>query len=186
MSGAASPTLLKVADVQRNHDMVFMRQFSMVIGGLVLLTVVLILLGIWLNSSQPREESAVAQSRVEERIRPVGGVYAGDTGRAAMAAAAEAAREAAAAQVAYGGSTDGGYIYQQLCGACHTSGAGGAPTLVAAQWTDRIAQGMDTLTQHAIDGYQGPAGLMPARGGNPSLTDEQVEVTVAWMVDNLK
>lgn len=186
MSGAATPTLTKVADVQRNQDMAFMRQFSMIIGGLVLLTICLIVLGVWLNSSAPREESAVAQARTEARIRPVAAVYAGDTGRAAMTAAADSAREAAAGQLAYDGSTDGGYIYQQLCGACHGSGAGGAPTLVAAQWTDRIAQGIDTLNKHAIDGYQGPAGMMPARGGNPTLSDEQVEVTVAWMIDNLK
>jgi cytochrome c5 len=36
------------------------------------------------------------------------------------------------------------------------------------------------------EGYQGEAGLMPARGGNPSLTDEQVASTVHWMLDNLK
>jgi cytochrome c5 len=49
-----------------------------------------------------------------------------------------------------------------------------------------VAQGMDTLVKHAVEGYQGPAGLMPAKGGNPSLTNEQVASTVQWMVDNLK
>ncbi len=158
----------------------------MVIGGLMLLTLVLILLGIYINNSAERESTGVSEARVAERLRPVGAVYAGDTGRAAMAAAAEAARQAAASQVAYGGSTDGGFIYQQLCGACHTSGAGGAPTLARAAWTDRIAQGPETLLRHAIEGYQGSAGIMPARGGNPSLTDEQVEVAVTWMLDNLQ
>jgi len=186
MSGAMPRSYLQVADVLRNHDLVFMRQFSLVIGALMLLTLVLIVFGVYLNRIAPSEETGVSQARTDERIRPVGAVYAGDTGRAAMAAAAEAARQAAAAQVAYGGSIDGGYIYQQLCGACHTSGAGGAPTLARAEWADRLPQGMETLNRHAIEGYQGPAGLMPARGGNPSLTDEQVEVAVAWMVDNLK
>jgi cytochrome c5 len=103
-----------------------------------------------------------------------------------MAAAADEARAAAAGQVAYGGTTDGEVIYQQLCGACHTSGAGGAPRMVAAEWTGRIAQGMETLVRHSIEGFQGEQGIMPPRGGNPSLTDEQVEVTVVWMVDNLQ
>ena len=42
------------------------------------------------------------------------------------------------------------------------------------------------LDRHAIEGFQGAAGLMPAKGGNPALTDEQVVATVQWMVDNLK
>jgi cytochrome c5 len=172
--------------VLRHHDLVFMRQFSLVIGGLMLLTLVLILFAAYLHGTAPTEETGVSQARTEDRIRPVGAVYAGDTGRAAMAAAAEAARQAAASQVAYGGTLDGGVIYQQLCGACHTSGAGGAPTLARAEWTARLAQGTDTVIRHAIDGFQGSAGLMPARGGNPSLTDEQVEASVRWMIDNLQ
>ena len=50
----------------------------------------------------------------------------------------------------------------------------------------RIAQGADTLHKHAIEGFQGNAGIMPAKGGNPALTDEQVIATVQWMVDNLQ
>jgi len=57
---------------------------------------------------------------------------------------------------------------------------------VSAEWTARIAQGMDVLHTHAIEGYQGSAGLMPAKGGNPALTDEQVVATVDWMVENLQ
>lgn len=170
----------------RHHDLVFMRRFAMVIGSLMLLTLVLILLGVSINAAAEREDTGVGDARISERLRPVGAVYAGDTGRAAMVAAAEAAREASAAQVAYDGNTDGGFIYQQLCGACHTSGAGGAPILTRAAWTDRVAQGTETLVRHAIDGYQGSAGVMPARGGNPSLSDAQVEAAVTWMLDNLQ
>jgi cytochrome c5 len=77
-------------------------------------------------------------------------------------------------------------IYGNLCGACHTSGAGGAPKLEKAAWAARIAQGVDTLHKHAIEGFTGTEGMMPAKGGNPSLTDEQVIATVDWMVENLK
>ena len=49
------------------------------------------------------------------------------------------------------------------------------------------AQGVDTVYAHAINGYTGPdGGVMPARGGKPALTDEQVKATVDWMLTQLK
>jgi cytochrome c5 len=170
----------------RNHDLVFLKHFSQVIGFLVAITIGLILLGLYFNSRQEPEPNPVAERATVERIRPVGGVYAGSTGAAAQSAAKASAAAAAAGQVAYEGTLDGSVIYGALCSACHGSGAGGAPKLEKAAWTARIAQGMDVLNQHAIEGYQGSAGLMPAKGGNPSLSDEQVVATVQWMVDNLK
>jgi cytochrome c5 len=170
----------------RNHDLEFLKHFSQVIVFLVLVTVALIGGAIWLHHGRAVEPDGLALAKAEARIRPLAGVYAGETGAAALAAAAEAAAKAAQGQVAYEGTLDGAVIYNALCGACHTSGAGGAPQMQAAVWTDRIAQGNEVLVKHAIEGYQGAAGLMPARGGNPSLTDEQVEATVRWMLDNLK
>lgn len=170
----------------RNHDLVFLKHFSQVIAILVGITVALILLGIYINSQLEPEPNPVAERATEQRIRAVGGVYAGSTGAAAQAAAKAAAAAAAAGQVAYDGTLDGSVIYAALCGACHTAGAGGAPKLEKAAWAARIAQGTDTLNKHAIEGFQGSAGIMPAKGGNPSLTDEQVVATVQWMVDNLK
>lgn len=170
----------------RSTDMTFLKNFTLVIIALAVLAALLMVAALVVHNRQPSEPSPVAEQRVLDRIRPAGGVYAGDSGAAAMAQAAETARAAAATQVAYGGTLDGGEIYQQLCGACHTSGAGGAPQLVQAAWTQRIAQGQDVMVRHSIEGFQGEYGLMPARGGNPSLTDEQVEATVVWMVDNLQ
>ena len=100
----------------------------------------------------------------------------------------EAAAKAAASQVAYGGSTDGKTIYDNLCHACHTAGVAGAPKLGdKANWGPRVAEGIDTLVKHAIEGYKGPDGnMMPAKGGNPALTDEQVKAAVHWIVDQAK
>jgi cytochrome c5 len=51
----------------------------------------------------------------------------------------------------------------------------------------RAGKGKDTLYKHAIEGFTGPdGGIMPAKGGNPALTDEQVQVTVDWMLANVK
>ena len=170
----------------RNHDLVFLKHFSMVIVFLIGLTVALILLGLYINGQQEPEPNPVAERAMAERVRHVGAVYAGSTGAAAQAAAAAAAAAASAGQVAYDGTLDGSVIYSNLCSACHTAGAAGAPKLEKAAWAARIAQGMDTLNTHAINGFQGAAGVMPAKGGNPNLTDEQVIATVQWMVDNLK
>lgn len=170
----------------RNHDLVFLKHFTMVIGFLMAVTVVLLIFAYFVHESRPVDPDPRAEARVIERIRPVGGVYAGETGAAAIAAAAEAASKLAQSQVAYDGTLDGAVIYNQLCGACHTNGAGGAPTLDQAHWGPRLAKGVDTLVKHAIEGFQGDAGLMPARGGNPSLSDAQVEASVKWMIDNIK
>lgn len=148
----------------------------------MVITVLLILAGIYFNSKRPELVNPIAVAATVERIEPAGAVYAGETGAAAQAAAVAAAAEAAKGQVAYGGTLDGGEIYGQLCSACHNAGVAGAPMLQKAQWSARLAQGVDTLKLHAIQGIRG----MPARGGNPSLNDEQVNATVDWMIAELK
>ncbi|MFN7294026.1 MAG: c-type cytochrome [Lysobacteraceae bacterium] len=167
----------------RNHDLVFLKHFSQVIAVLFGIMVLLILLGLYLNSRKVHEPNPIAEARVVERIQPLGGVYAGETGAAAAAAAVKAAAEAAAAAgPPSGGTVDGAGIYQNLCSACHANGAGGAPAPTAAAWAPRLAQGRDTLVKHATEGFQGAAGIMPARGGNARLTDEQVAASVDYMI----
>lgn len=171
----------------RNYDLEFLKKFSMVIGLLVVITLGLIALAAYLQRAIPDEVSPTATKRVQQRIAPAGAVYAGTTGASAQAAAQTAALAKAASQSAYGGSTDGKTIFDNLCTACHTTGVGKAPTLDHAHWDARIAQGKDTLYKHAIEGYTGPdGGIMPPKGGNPALTEEQVRATVDWMLSNLK
>ena len=170
----------------RNYDLDFLKRFSLVIVFLTVVTGGLIVLSYFVHKSLPTEVDPGVAARTAARIAPVGAVYAGDTGAAAQAAAAAAAAASAAAQVAYGGTLDGSVIYGNLCAGCHTSGAGGASKMVRADWTARLAQGADTLHRHAIEGFTGATGVMPAKGGNPALTDEQVIATVDWMVENLE
>ncbi|WP_206861873.1 c-type cytochrome [Lysobacter changpingensis] len=170
----------------RNYDLEFLKKFSMVIGFLVLVTLGLIIAAIFVHGQLPAEVNPDVAKRTQQRIAPVGAVYAGSTGAAAQQAASAAAAAKAASQVAYGGTTDGSVIFNNLCTGCHTSGAGGAPTLDQAHWTARLPKGKDTLHKHAIEGFTGTAGVMPPKGGNPALTDEQVIAAVDWMLANLK
>jgi cytochrome c5 len=169
-------------------DQNFVRQFSWLTAGLSLLALVLMVVAYAIYSNIPKEQDPAVAKRTEQRIAPVGAVYAGDTGRAAMLAAQEAAAKAAASQVAYGGTKDGKTIYDNLCHSCHTAGVAGAPKLGdKGAWGSRIAEGTATLIKHAIEGYTGPDGNhMPPKGGNPALTEEQVGNTVKWMVDQAK
>ena len=171
----------------RNYDLEFLKKFSMVIGFLVLVTLGLIIGAFIIHGQLPHEPDPRVAERTQRRIAPIGAVYAGDTGAAAQAAAQAAAAAAAASQVAYGGTLDGGEIYKNLCGACHTNGVGKAPMLTAAGMGARASKGVDTLYKHAIEGFTGPdGGIMPPKGGNPALTDEQVHATVDWMLANSK
>jgi cytochrome c5 len=56
-------------------------------------------------------------------------------------------------------------------------GVGDAPT-----WVARIAAGSETLYANAINGFQGSSGVMPGKGGNPTLSDEEVKAAVDYMV----
>lgn len=166
------------------HDRIFMKNFTLIIIGLAVFTVVIILVAGSMNklSSRPDNPDKVAQ--LEERIAPVGKVYTGEAGAEALA---QAEKDAATAQpVAFDGSLDAQMIYDNVCAACHNAGVAGSPKLEKAAWEPRLEQGMDTLVSHAINGYNGSAGYMPARGGRMDLSDEQVRVTVQWMVDNLQ
>ncbi len=77
--------------------------------------------------------------------------------------------------------------YDANCAACHEAGMMGAPKPGdKAAWVPRIAQGLEVMTKKSIDGFQGKAGMMPAKGGNASLTNEQVTNAVAFMADKSK
>lgn len=167
--------------MSEQDDKIFLKRFSLVIAGLVIFAIFIILLSIRIhNQLKPSDNPARAQAR-EARLQPVFDVYAGETGRAAALAAAQQSAGAENRAVAFDGSTDGEMIYNQVCSACHQSGAAGAPQLVPDQWTERLAQGVDTLVSHAINGI----GVMPARGGRADLSDEQVRAAVQYMLDQL-
>lgn len=77
--------------------------------------------------------------------------------------------------------------YDKACFACHAMGIAGAPKLGDKDlWAPRIAQGLDVLKQHSIDGFTGSAGYMPPKGGRTDLSDDEVKAAVVYMVEQSK
>lgn len=79
-------------------------------------------------------------------------------------------------------------IWLGTCEGCHGWGIGGAPIpLHYDQWEKRIAKGKEVLYDHALNGFFGPDdSMMPERGGNPDLSDEEVKAAVDYMVELAK
>ena len=168
--------------MSEQDDKVFMKRFSLIIVGLAIFAMLIIFFAINVNEQLEGSGNPMQDVAKADRIEPVFGVYAGDTGRAAAQAAAEEAAGSQQQQVAFDGSTDGEMIYNNVCQACHQAGAAGAPQLVAAQWEDRLQKGEETLVSNAIDGI----GAMPAKGGRSDLTDEQVRASVEYMLAQIE
>jgi len=78
----------------------------------------------------------------------------------------------------------GPQVYNAVCIACHAPpGVGGAPALGDGDaWAPRIAQGMDTLIDHALHGFTGSTGVMPKKGERADLSDEEIIGAVKYMV----
>ena len=100
---------------------------------------------------------------------------------AAMQAAPIATPEAVAAPLT------GPQVYNEVCIACHAApGVGGAPALGDHDaWAARIAQGMDTLIDHALHGFSSSTGVMPRKGGRVDLSDEEIIAAIQYMVEQV-
>jgi len=77
-------------------------------------------------------------------------------------------------------------IWSGTCQNCHGLGIADSPKITDRKaWAPRIAKGKDVLYQHALNGFFGPDGaMMPERGGNPQLSDDDVRAAVDFMVAN--
>jgi cytochrome c len=96
----------------------------------------------------------------------------------------EAIEEASTKTTLSAAAIEGKATYTTSCLACHDSGIAGAPMVSdKGAWAERLEQGMDTVVNHAINGFSGDKGMMPPKGGNLSLTNEQVKNAVQYMIE---
>lgn len=77
----------------------------------------------------------------------------------------------------------GRIIWIENCKGCHAYGTAGAPIpMMADEWRNRVSKPREILYEHAINGFFGPDDtMMPERGGNPDLSDDQVKLAVDYM-----
>jgi cytochrome c5 len=81
----------------------------------------------------------------------------------------------------------GQQVYNNVCIACHfPPGVGGAPALGdVVAWAPRIAQGIDSLIDHALNGFTGSTGVMPKKGERLDLSDKEIIRSVEYMVEQV-
>lgn len=104
--------------------------------------------------------SALAPEAVAQRIMPVAAVKV-------------------QAVTAAPGSRGGEDVYKAQCASCHGAGALGAPKYGdGGAWAARIGKGLDTLTDHAIKGFN----AMPAQGGG-DFVEVEIKRAVAYMAN---
>ena len=80
------------------------------------------------------------------------------------------------------GERQGEQIFNKICIQCHAadSNVPNAPKLENnGDWAPRIAQGFDTLFQHALNGFN----AMPAKGGAADLTDQELKRAITYMAE---
>jgi len=166
-----------------SRDQKFFDMYSLVIGVLAAVALAILVLAMKMSDLTQgvyTRDTAEYQAAVAERIAPVGKVYLPGEEQQAAAPVVEAAEEPEPVAT----TMTGPQVYNTACLACHATGAGGAPVVGdAAQWTDRIAQGSDTLYDHAINGFDGDAATpMLPKGGRADLSDQEVRDAVDYMI----
>ncbi len=166
------------------QDSVFFNVFSLVIGILVAIALVLFAFARMVGENKQRAqvlEDSRYQEAVRENIRPFGRIaVAGEDNSALVIASTSHSPAGTSVEI----PTDGAGAYTAACVSCHGAGIAGAPKAFdRSAWSARIAQGKETLYRRAIEGYQGSAGVMPAKGGRNDLPDELVRRAVDYMLE---
>ena len=164
------------------QDTKFFNTFSLVIGVLIACTLAILALG---RSIAARTEVAEVYSdamyvaSVDERVKP----FAREAIAGKDNTALKIEAPAGAATVALAVPKDGPALYDAVCKTCHGTGLAGAPTAGnKALWGPRIAKGKPTLYDHALHGFTGTTGVMPAKGGRTDLSDDLVKSGVDYLV----
>jgi cytochrome c5 len=135
---------------------VIVAAFAVPVIGIVLLVQLV-------TSERGADPSALTAESVAARIQPVGHVEFGGSGGGGAA-----------------GGKSGEEVVKSVCATCHQTGVAGAPKIGdKAAWGPRLKEGLNGLVKDAINGVR----AMPPKGGNPSLSDDEVARAVVYMAN---
>lgn len=159
---------------EQMNDSTFSRLFIIMIIVMTVMTIIIMILASFaasdVNAKLDERYQQESTQSVADRLAPIGS-FAAET-----VAAVPVVAQILEGKTAYAS-----------CAACHDGGIAGAPMFAnKAAWSDRITKGIDELYKNAINGYQGSAGYMPAKGGNVALDDQSVKNAVDYMVNAAK
>ena len=158
-------------------DKAFLKNVTIVFVILIIFTFSIVFVARDLGFQDEEGSNPSRDAIALERIKPVADVYTGADGASAIEESAAVAAAPAQA-VAFDGSLDAEMIYTSVCAACHATGVASAPKPGSVEMATRAEKGTDALTKTAIDGLN----AMPARGGRPDLSDEQIKAVVEFML----
>ena len=123
------------------------------------------------TSGDSSNSETMVENSVLERIKPVGEVRI------------DTSTQVASAEIVEIAVRSGEEIYNSKCAGCHTSGVMGSPKFASLEdWAPRIDLGLEKLTLSAIAGKGG----MPAKGTCMDCTDNDIKITVQYMLDSLE
>ena len=167
----------------KEQDQVFVQNFIIILVMLCGMVSIFVILARTLGS----DDVKIAKRRamvISELTQPVGQVIrSASAGTTTDGSATVIAGEPQAAD-----EIPGKKVFDGLCFSCHNSGLPNIPQLGKAEdWVNRIAKGKELLYEHAIKGFTGESGMaMPAKGGNATLTDEEIRAAVDDMLSSVE
>ena len=164
------------------QDTHFFNTFSVIIGALIVVAIMILALARIVSGNTQLPETYADSKYVEsvaERTHPFVRVAVAGKDNSALKIEAPASTETITLAV----PTDGPALYEAVCKTCHATGLVGSPKFGDhAAWAPRIAKGKATLYEHALKGFTGNAGVMPAKGGRTDLSDELIRQGVDYLV----
>ncbi|MEX0729789.1 MAG: c-type cytochrome [Aquisalimonadaceae bacterium] len=162
-------------------DTAFFKTFLGVMGLLTVGTIVMLAIAMFAGTFEQGTEQArveLERERTVQRLQPIGAVRMDGDAMPVDVAGGGSDEEAEADN---GEVASGSDVYQSACTACHSQGVMDAPKSGdSSAWGALLSErGLDGLVENAINGK----GAMPARGGDPSLSDEEVRNAVVHMLE---
>ena len=176
--------------MSQEKDKIFFRNFSLTLAFIAAMMIAFYFIADAAVKSKyglAADEAGNVDNNVAELTKPVGQVAI--LSEASEDVIEEDAMVADATTEQSAGSNDGKSVYNGLCGNCHGIAALAAmipQTGDAVAWSPRIEKGGDVLYANAINGYTGEMGMMPAKGGNPALSDDEVKAAVDYIISETK